>query len=535
MAATATLPAPLAGRELSARPSKWLVSASLLFGGMMGAIDTSVVNVSLAHIQATYGVTTQEVTWVSTSYLITLVIIMPLTAWVASVFGRKRMFMLSIAVFTVASALCGMSRTLGQLIAFRVLQGIGGGALQPVAQSIMRETFPPREQAQAMGIFAMMGMLGPALGPSLGGWITDNLSWPFIFFVNIPIGIIGLFMASAFIVDPPYMRAQGIRQFDGIGIGLMAVGLASLQILLEQGETDGWFQSSFITTLVAVAAVALTLFVLWELRTDRPAVDLRVLRNASFASGTIVIGVLGLALWGGMILMPLFFQQLLGYSATRAGVTLIPRSLTMLLMMPISGMLYNRLGVYVMLPCGLLLSGFAGLMMARFNLMTGELQILVPQVLQGVGFSLMFVSLGTSALSTIPRPQMQSATGLWNLVRQLGGSLGTAIVITLVDHKMVLASANLTRYASIYNPQFMQWWRTLQAGFVARGSDPTTAHMQALATLQAWITQQAAVVAYDYAFAMIGIVFFACLPLVLFMRRGQRQPAAEAAVAAVAD
>ncbi|HLN13584.1 MAG TPA: DHA2 family efflux MFS transporter permease subunit [bacterium] len=531
MAATATLPGALRGRGVPARPNKWVVSASILFGGMMGAIDTSVVNVSLAHIKATYGVTTQEVTWVSTSYLITLVIIMPLTAWVASVLGRKRMFMLSITIFTIASALCGMSRTLSELIAFRVLQGIGGGALQPVSQAIMRETFPPNEQAQAMGMFAMIGMLGPALGPSLGGWITDNLSWPFIFFVNIPIGIIGLFMASLFIIDPPYMRAQGIRRIDGVGIGLMAVGLASLQILLEQGETDGWFGSPFIMTLVIVSVVALTVFVLWELRVKDPVVDLRVLRNASFASGTIVIGVLGLALWGGMILMPLFFQQLLGYSATQAGVTLIPRSLSMLLMMPIAGMLYNRLGVYIMLPCGLLLSGGAGLMMAQFNLNTSEVQILVPQLLQGIGFSLMFVSLSTSSLSTIPRPQMQNATGMYNLVRQLGGSLGTAIVITLVDHKVVTASANLMKYASIYNQQFMQWWKLLQAGFIAHGSDATTAHMQALATLQAWITQQAYVVAYDYAFGVIGIVFFACLPLVLFMRRGQRVSASDVASA----
>lgn len=532
MAATATLPAALRGRDVPARPNKWLVTVSILFGGMMGAIDTSVVNVALAHIKATYGVTTQQVTWVSTSYLITLVIIMPLTAWVSSVLGRKRMYMLSITIFTIASALCGLSRTLGQLIFFRVLQGIGGGALQPASQAIMRETFPPKEQAQAMGMFAMVAMLGPALGPSLGGWITDNLSWPFIFFVNIPIGAIGLFMAAQFIIDPPYMRAQGIRRIDGIGIGLMAVGLAALQILLEEGETDGWFANPFITTLAVVSVVALTVFILWELRQEEPAVNLRVLKNASFASGTIVIGVLGLALWGGMILMPLFFQQILGYSATQAGVTLIPRSLSMLLMMPIAGLLYNRLGVYIMLPIGLLISGGAGLLMAKFNLNTNEVQILVPQILQGVGFSLMFVSLSTSSLSTIPRPLMQSATGMYNLVRQLGGSLGTAIVITVVDHKVVTASANLMKYASIYNPQFMQWWQTYQAAFVARGSDPTTAHMQALAALQGLINQQAYVVAYDYAFGLLAIVFFLCLPLVLFMRRGQRVASAEAAAAA---
>ncbi len=501
--------------------AKWLVTSAVLFGAVMGAIDTSVVNVALVHIQSTFGVTTQEVTWVSTAYLIAVVIVMPLTAWLGTVLGRKRMYVLAVLIFTTASVLCGLSRTLGQLILFRVLQGLGGGALQPVAQAIMRETFPPEEQGQAMGFFGMIVLLGPAVGPTLGGWLTDNYSWPWIFFVNVPVGVIAVLMALRFVVDPPYMRGRGLQRIDAGGIGLLAVGLAALQTLLEEGEQDGWFQSSFITLLAVVALAALAAFVWWELRAPAPAVDLRILRDVSFAAGTFIGGVLGLALFGGLILLPLFLQNLLGYDATQAGLAMMPRSLTMVLMMPIAGLLYNRLGVYVMLPFGLLLSGWAGLLMAHFTLSTGPYQILVPQVVQGMGFAFMFVSLSTAALATIPRAQMQGAAGLYNLVRQLGGSLGTAIVVTVLDHKLTTASANLVRYASLGNPLFVQWWQAFQEALMARGSDGATAGKQALALLSGLIAQQAAVVAFDYAFAVIGVVFFLSLPLVALMRRAR--------------
>lgn len=530
MTATALSTAGAAGRPAGA--NRWLVTVSVLFGSMMGAIDTSVVNVALAHIQASYGVTIQQVTWVSTSYLIAVVIVMPLTAWLGTVLGLRRVYMLSVLLFTVASAFCGFSRTLGQLIAFRIIQGLGGGALQPIAQAIMRETFPPEEQGQAMGFFGMIVLLGPAVGPTLGGWLTDNYSWPWIFFVNLPVGALALLMSAQFIVDPPYMRARGWGRFDFPGIGLLAVGLAALQVLLEEGERDGWFSSPFIAALAVISLIALAAFIAWELRAPAPAVNLRVLTDVTFAAGTVIIGILGLVLFGSLILLPLFLQNLLRYDATQAGLALMPRSLTMVLMMPIAGALYNRLGVYVMLPFGLVVSAFAGLMMARFNLDSGPLQILLPQLIQGVGFAFMFVSLSTASLSTIARPQMQSATGLYNLVRQLGGSLGTAIVITLLDHKMTATSARLVTYASPYNPTFMQWWQTIQAGLVARGSDPATAHRQALGVLHFLISQQAAVIAFDYVFAIVGIVFLTCLPLVLLMRRGQLPGPADGGIAA---
>ncbi len=507
--ATATLARP--GAAARPGPNKWLVALSVLLGSVM--------------------VTIQEVTWVSTSYLIAVVIVMPLTAWLGTVLGRRRVYLLSVLLFTVASAFCGLSRTLGQLIFFRVVQGLGGGALQPIAQAIMRETFPLEEQGQAMGFFGMIVLLGPAIGPTLGGWLTDNYSWPWIFFVNLPVGALALVMASQFIIDPPYMRGRGLQRIDGIGIGLMAVGLASLQVLLEEGERDGWFTSPFILSLTVVSVVALAAFIVWELRTPAPVVNLRILTDVSFAAGTLIIGIVGLVLFGSLILLPLFLQNLLHYDATQAGLALMPRSLVMVLMMPVAGMLYNRLGVYVMLPFGLVVSAFAGLMMSHFNLESGPLQILLPQLIQGVGFAFMFVSLSTATFTTVPRPQMQGAAGLFNLVRQLGGSLGTAIVITLLDHRTTTASAHLVRYASPYNPTFMRWWQAIQAGLAARGSNPATAHQQALAVLHLLISQQAAVLAFDYVFAIVGAVFLVCLPLVLLMRRGREvgeaAPAAE--------
>jgi MFS transporter, DHA2 family, multidrug resistance protein len=514
-----------------ANAGKWLITISVLLGAMMGAIDSSVVNVALAHIQASYGVTTQQVTWVSTSYLIALVIVMPLTAWLGSVLGRRRMFLTAIAVFTGASLLCGVSRTLGQLIAFRVVQGVGGGVLAPSAQAIMRETFPPEEQAQAQGIYGMILLLGPAIGPTLGGWLTDNYSWPWIFFVNLPIGIAALFMAAQFIVDPPYMTSRGLRRIDGIGIALMAVGLAALLVVLEEGETDAWFQSGFIVATTIVSALALTAFIIWELRAREPAVDLRIFKNLSFASGAFIGGVMGLAMFGGLILLPLFFQTLLGYDATQAGLTLMPRSAVMVLAMPLAGLFYNRVGPYVLLPFGLTLAGVSGLMMTRFTLYSGPVQLIVPLLIQGTGFACMFVALSTTTLSTIPRRQMQNAAGMFTLMFQLGGSLGTALVITILDHKITTASTNLMKYVSIYNPSFTQWWKAYEAWFLSRGSDPATAHMQALATLQQLIYQQAAVVGFDYAFGVIAVVFFICLPLLLLLRRGRARAEEPAGIA----
>jgi MFS transporter, DHA2 family, multidrug resistance protein len=522
----ATTLAPTAGAAPrgSAAAGKWTVAFAVLVGALMSAIDTSIVNVALVHIQATFGVNTQEVTWVSAAYLISVVIVMPLTGWLSETLGRKTLYLGAITLFTVASALCGLSRSLGQLILFRVIQGVGGGVLQPVAQAIVREGFPPEQQGQAMAFYGLIVLLGPAVGPVLGGWLTDNFEWPWIFFVNLPVGPLALYLTNRFVQDPPYMRRRGGVRVDVIGIALLAVGLAALQTVLEEGERDAWFQSSFIAVTAAIAALALIGFVLWELQTPTPAADLRILKNLSFASATFIAGIIGVGLFGGLILLPQFLQGPLQYPATQAGLWMMPYAIAMLGIMPIAGALYSRLGVHAMMAIGLALAGLAGWLMAHYTLDTGPVQLVIAQVIQGAGLAFIYVSISTAALATIPTRLMQGATGLFNLIRQLGGSIGTTGIITLLDYKKTTASARLVHYANIYSPVFQQWVHNFQEGFLARGADPFTAHQRALAVLQGLIYQQATVVAFEYDFAMLGLLFIVCIPLLVFIRRGASQP-----------
>lgn len=524
MAAVLTPGAGVVPRRPAAA-GKWTIAFAVLVGAVMAAIDASIVNVALVHIQATYGVDAQQVTWVSAAYLISVVIVMPLTAWLSGVMGRKNMYLFSIALFTAASALCGLSRTFEQLVLFRVIQGLGGGALFPVSQAIISESFPPEEQGQAMGLFGMVVLLGPAIGPVLGGWLTDNYDWPWVFFVNVPIGPIALFLVSRFVQDPPYMRRRSDQRVDLIGIGLLAIGLAALETVLEEGERDAWFQSAFITVTAAIAVLALLGFVLWELHTPAPAADMRILKNLSFASATFISSIYFAGVFGSLLLLPQFLQGLLNYTATQAGLAMMPRALSMVLVMPVAGALYNRIGVHVMMAGGLVLAVIGVGLMTYFTLDTGTAQILAAQVIQGVGFAFIFVPSTTAALATIPRPLLQSAAGLNNLIRQLGGSIGTVLVVTVLDYKTTTASAWLVRYANTYNPIFRHWVQVYQNAFLASGNDPFTAHQRALGVLQGLIYQQATVVGYDYAFALLALLLAVCLPLIALIRRGVARPA----------
>jgi DHA2 family multidrug resistance protein len=510
------------------RVNPWLVTIAVTVGTLMGALDTSIVNVALPYIRANLGVTVTEVTWISTGYIIALVIIMPLTAWLGATFGRKRVYMTCLALFTTASFFCGTARSLVMLLVFRVIQGLGAGALQPTEQAILRETFPVEKQAMAMGIYGLAVMIGPAIGPTLGGWITDNYNWPWIFYINIPIGIVGLWLVDRFVHDPPYLKAQrGTAGVDALGIGLLTVGLASLQTVLEEGESHDWFNSNLIRALALVAVTALVLFVAWELHAPKPAVDLSVLKNASFTTGTLIGGILGVSLFASLFLLPLFMQELLGYPATKSGLVLMPRSLVMLLLMPVAGALYNRLGPKLMIGSGLLIAGIAPLMMSHFTLKTGGMPLFWPQVIQGLGFVLIFVALSTVALAGIERPKLTSAAGLYNLVRQLGGSFGTAIFATMLERLQQANHAVLVRHLDPYNPAFVERLQSTLQGFVAGGIDPGQARTMALRLLEGVVEQQALVLAFERVFFLIGLLFFACLPLVLLLKAAPRGPHAE--------
>jgi DHA2 family multidrug resistance protein len=506
--------------EAGQAPHKWLIAGSVMIGTIMAVLDSSIVNVALPGMSGTLGATIEQITWVVTGYILANVIIMPLVALLSQRFGRKNFYMTSVVLFTLASMACGLARTLPVMVAFRAVQGIGGGVLMTVSQAILRETFPPEEQGTAMGIFGLGVVLAPAFGPTLGGWLTDKYSWPWIFYINVPIGIINLIMVSRFVEDPPYLvRRKG--DIDWLGLGLMITGLGALQLMLESGERNDWFQSGFVVRLALTAVVGLSLFIWRELTVEHPAVDLRILRNVSFSSATALGGVLGMALMGSLFLLPVFLQNLLGYPAFKSGIALMPRSLAMAVVMPIGGRFYNKLGPRVLVGTGLVVTGFSFWDLSHLTSQVGFWDIFWPQLLQGIGFSLIFVALSTAALATIPRPEVTAATGLYNVSRQVFGSVGIAISATQLTAGMNRYHSMLSEKASIANPAAVAWLSNATAAMMARtGLDFETARRQALRLLDATISRQAAVLSYNRVFVLVSLLFVFALPLVFLLKRG---------------
>jgi DHA2 family multidrug resistance protein len=509
-------------------PHKWIVAGTVLTGTIMAVLDSSIVNVALPDMSGTMGVTIEEITWVVTAYILAQVIVMPITGLLAARFGRKRFYLASVVLFTASSMACGLAHGLGSMVAFRVLQGFGGGVLLTVSQAILRESFPPEEQGLAMGLFGLGAVLAPAFGPTLGGFLTDQYSWPWIFYINVPVGVVCLILVSRFIEDPAYLvREKGY--IDWPGLGLLVAGLGGLQLMLEEGERNDWFQSGFIVRLGIVAAVGLALFVWRELTTQRPAVNLRILGNISFASATALGGVLGLALTASLFLLPVFLQNLLGFNAMQSGFTLMPRSLAMAVLMPVAGRFYNRLGPRVLVGSGLLIAGAAFYSMSKLTTSVGYWDLFWPQLWQGVGFSLIFVALSTAALSTIARPNMTAATGLYNVVRQVMGSVGIAIAATTLTTTTVRYHAILSEDAGASGAG-RQWLDAITRGMMAKGADAFTATAQAMRVLDGLISRQASVLAYNHVFVLVSLLFFIGFPLVFLLRRGSPDAEVEIAV-----
>jgi DHA2 family multidrug resistance protein len=501
-------------------PHKWLIAGSVMIGTIMAVLDSSIVNVALPSMSGTLGTTIEQITWVVTGYILANVIIMPLVGLLSQRFGRRNFYLTSVVLFTVASMACGMATSLTMMVMFRVVQGVGGGVLMTVSQAILRETFPPEEQGTAMGIFGLGVVLAPAFGPTLGGWLTDHYSWPWIFFINVPIGIVNLLMVSRFVEDPPYLvRRKG--SIDWPGLALMIAGLGALQLMLESGERNDWFESAFVVRLLMVAIVALTAFVWRELNTEHPAVDLRILKNVSFSSATALGGVLGMALMGSLFLLPVFLQNLLGYPAMKSGIALMPRSLAMAVIMPIGGRFYNRLGPRVLVGTGLLVCGFSFWQLSHLTTAVGFWDIFWPQVWQGVGFSLIFVALSTAALATIPKPDVTAATGLYNVSRNIFGSIGIAISASQLTAGMHQYHQILAERASVANSAAVSWLAGVTAAMMAKtGADAATAKQMALRLLDATISRQAAVLSYNRVFIGVSLLFVIALPLVFLLKRG---------------
>jgi DHA2 family multidrug resistance protein len=498
-------------------PNKWVVAGTVMTGTIMAVLDASIVNVALPSMSGTLGATIEEITWVVTGYMLSNVIVMPLIAWLSARFGRTRFYLWSVVLFTASSMCCGLARTLPLLVAFRVLQGFGGGVLMTVSQAILRETFPPAEQGLAMGLYGMGVVLAPAIGPTLGGWLTDRYSWPWVFYVNVPIGIVNVLLVRRFISDPAYLpRIRG--RVDAAGIALLAMGLGALQLMLEKGERYDWFDSSLIVALAVAAAGGLGLFVWRELATDRPAVNLSLLRNSSFSSATALGGVLGMGLYGSLFLLPLFLQNLLGYPAMTSGLALMPRSLAMAVVMPLAGALYNRLGPRLLVTAGLGVSAFSFWQLGHLTMAVGFWDVFVPQLWQGVGFSLIFVALSTAALAAMAKADMTAASGLYNVVRQVCGSVGIAVAATELTRGVARYHDLLAAHVTLYDPTTQRWLLAATAALRRAGSDPTTAGQRALDLLNLDVTRQATVISYNHVFLLIAALFIVVVPLALVLR-----------------
>ena len=506
------------------RDSKWIVAVTVMLPTLIEIIDVSVANVSLDHIRGSLSAGIDEAGWVLTSYLVSNAIIIPMTGWFARTFGRKRYLLFSISLFTVASFLCGSSTSLGMLVFFRVLQGIGGGALQPISQAILLESFPPKEHGIAMAIFGIGAMFGPIAGPVMGGYITDTLSWRWIFYVNIPICLLAVFMVTLFIHDPPYLKRAEKVKVDAWGIALLTVGIGALQIVLDKGQREDWFQSDFILVFSAVAVLSLALFVIVELYyAKHPIVDLRAFRNLSFTTGNVVMFIAFFNLFGGIVLLPLYAQILLGYTSFLAGMILSPGGIATLIVMPIVGKLIMKRNPKYLLTFGMALCALSTYMMSRFSLGADFSSLMWPRIYLGIGMGFLFIPLTTLTLSSIPRPQMGNATAIYNLLRNLGGSFGVAFATTMFVRRAQVHQSRMTEHLTGYDHSFQAavgWGKGLLAG---RGIPDGVLEPVVMRRIYGQAIRQATALGFNDAFFILSVMMVLILPLVLLIRRPAHQ------------
>ena len=502
-----------------------MVLFAVMLAMILELIDTSIVNVALPDMMGNLGATIDEVGWVVTGYIISNVIVIPLTPWLSNRFGRRRYVTVSILIFVAASALCGISTSLLELVIFRVIQGLGGGALISTAQTVMVESFPPSKQGLGQGLFGVGAMLGPSLGPTLGGWITSNFSWPWVFYINVPLGLVAAALCALYLEDPPH-QARRAMKVDYVGLVLLIVGVGALQTVFERGHRLDWFESHLITTLTLTAALAIALFVWRELTTPEPMVDLHVLRHRSLAIGCVLGVAMGMGLFGVIFLFPVYSQTLLGWTAWQTGMAVLPGSLMTAVSMFVAGRIIWRTG-----PAPLYLAGgvvfvvaLSGMM--SWNHLSGWDDVMPAQLARGVAMGLMFVPLSTAALRMLPPQDVPKAAGLYNLFRQLGGSFGIAVLGTVLDYRTRIHGAYISEHVGTLSPWAAERSASLRALFESKGLDPASAVDAAEKTLSNLIALQARALAFEDAYRLILIVVVATAPLVLLLKRSNPLQAA---------
>ncbi|MGA2904482.1 MAG: DHA2 family efflux MFS transporter permease subunit [Candidatus Korobacteraceae bacterium] len=496
----------------------WLIAIAVMSSTFMEVLDTTVVNVSLPHIAGSLSSTNDEATWTLTSYLVANAIILPMTGWLAGRFGRKRLLMTAVTGFTVASFLCGLAPSLPFLIFCRVLQGACGGGLQPLSQAILMESFPPEKRGQAMAFWALGIVVAPMLGPVAGGWLTDNYSWRWVFYINVPIGVIALILTQIFIFDPPYLRREKTG-IDYWGIGLLAVGIGSLQIMLDKGQEDDWFGSRFIATLCVLAVVGLSGLIIRELTAKHPVLDLSVFKYRSYAIGTFLMTFIGFVLYGSTVLLPLLMQVVLGYTATHAGITNLPRGLASFLIMPIVGRLTGKFDHRKLLGIGFVASAYAMWELSRFSLDVASRNFWWPLAIQGAALGFVFVPLTTITNNPIPNERMGNATSIFNLMRNIGASIGIAMVETVQFRAQQTQINNLGQHVNPESITAQQMLHNLRAYFMSQGSSAAMATQQAYGSMWGMVQRQAAMLAYNDTFLLLAVIFVVLIPLLFLLRK----------------
>ena len=497
----------------------WIVTVAVMLATFMEILDTTVVNVSVPHMSGNLGSTVDEGTWVVTSYLVSNAIILPMAGWLAARFGRRRMLMLCVSGFAVSSLLCGMATSLESLIFFRILQGLSGGGLQPLSQSVLLETFPPKKHGTAMAAFGLGIIFAPIIGPTLGGWITDNYTWRWIFYINLPVGIVSLLMISRFVVDPPYLRKRLSGGVDLWGIGFLALGFGMLQVVLDTGQRKDWFGSNEICLWTVLCVIGMVGMVVRELTAKHPIVDLRVLKDRTFAAGTLLMTMLGFVLYASLMLLPIYLQTLLNYPALQSGLALSPRGIGALIMTPISGQLTNRLDPRKLLIVGIVTGGWTMFSLSHLNLNAGYWDIFWPQVIQGAAMAFLFVPLMTTSMSAIAKEKMGNATSIYNLMRNIGGSFGIAIMTTFLARRQQVHQTQLVSHITPSDIATQEMFRGMQNWFQVHGAlSAHDAAQKAWGAIYGIVQRQAAMLSFVEAFWIMGVVFWAMAPLLLLLR-----------------
>ena len=529
----AVVDAPVASAPVPWTPSvsPWLIAATVMLATFMEVLDTSIANVSLPHIAGSLSATVDESTWVLTSYLISNAIVLPLTGWLSMLFGRKRLFIGCVVIFTISSFLCGLAPNLFLLIFFRVLQGAGGGGLQPISQAILVESFPRTKQGMAMAVYGMGVVVAPIIGPTLGGWITDSFSWRWIFFINVPVGVAAILMTTALVHDPPYLVRRVLGQgfkIDFIGLGLLSVGLGFIQVMLDKGQTEDWFESRFIIWCAVIGFAGLVGVVLWELRQPEPLVDLRLFAQRNYSVATFMMFAMGVVLYGTTVLLPILLQTLMGYTAEWAGLVLSPGGLVTLFVMPLVGRLLGIVQPRWLVVCGLGILSVGMFRLSELSLQAGFWTFVITWTFSRAGMPFLFVPINVMAFAYIPREKTNNATGLINLTRNMGGSVGISAVTALQTRFAQVSQNNLTSHLTPLNPILNRRLAELQGAFQAAGSNSAQAADRAHAMIYSEVLRQSSMLAFIDVFRLLAWICLALIPLMFLMRpikaRGNAPP-----------